>query len=140
MTLASEPPAETPSSQGRAPCPGLDPRARWDEPDALRGEILVSDQLVSHAADLARAHGKPAMVRGTGRLRRRFSFVRHQIRDAYSVLTERLKSGRDPSPAEEWLVENSHVIEDQIREIDEDLPRGYLLELPRLAQGALRGC
>jgi len=124
----------------REPCPGLDPSAEWDEPAALRGEILVLDQLVAHAAELARAHGKPARVAGSSRLRRRFTLVRHQVRDAYVVLTERLKAGRDPSPAEEWLVENSHVIEDQIREIEEDLPRGYLLELPRLATGALRGC
>ncbi|HEY3498525.1 MAG TPA: hypothetical protein VGK73_27730, partial [Polyangiaceae bacterium] len=58
----------------------------------------------------------------------------------YRVLGERLKNGEEPSPAEEWLLDNSHVVEDQIREIEEDLPRGYLRKLPRLAVGAMRGC
>ncbi|HTQ05780.1 MAG TPA: glucoamylase family protein [Polyangiaceae bacterium] len=121
------------------PCPALDPSARWDEPDALRGEIQVADQLVLHAAELARSHGPPSHTVASGRLWQRFLAVKSQIHDAYAVLTARLKDGKDPSPAEEWLVDNSHVVEDQIREIEEDLPRGYLLELPRLTLGKMRG-
>ena len=45
----------------------------------------------------------------------------------------------DTTPAEEWLLDNSHVIDDQLREIEEDLPRGYLIKLPRLTSGPLAG-
>jgi cellobiose phosphorylase len=132
-------PAERVSVAPERLCPALDPSARWDEPEALRGELQVAEQLVLHAAALARAHGPPSHTVATGRLRQRFAAVRRQIHEAYAVLTTRLKQGKDPSPAEEWLLENSHVVEDQIREFEEDLPRGYLLELPRLAFGKMRG-
>jgi cyclic beta-1,2-glucan synthetase len=139
MNLSTPLPAERVSAIPERLCPALDPNVCWDAPDALRGDIHVADQLVLHAAALARAHGPPSHTVATGGLRQRFTAVRRQIHDAYAVLTARLKQGKDPSPAEEWLLENSHVVEDQIREIEEDLPRGYLLELPRLALGKMRG-
>jgi cyclic beta-1,2-glucan synthetase len=139
MSLSTPLPAERATLAPERPCPALDPAVCWDEPEALRGELQVADQLVVHAAALARAHGPPSHTVATGRLRQRFAAVRRQIHEAYAVLTARLKQGKDPSPAEEWLLENSHVVEDQIREFEEDLPRGYLLELPRLAFGKMRG-
>ena len=39
----------------------------------------------------------------------------------------------------EWLVDNFHIVEEQLREIREDLPRGYYHELPKLAEGELSG-
>jgi cyclic beta-1,2-glucan synthetase len=45
----------------------------------------------------------------------------------------------DSSPAEEWLLDNSHVVENQLREIEEDLPAGYLRKLSRLAAGPMAG-
>jgi predicted RNA-binding Zn-ribbon protein involved in translation (DUF1610 family) len=124
---------------GSAPCPSLDHSVHWDEPSLLRGEIYVSDHLSEHAAALARSHGEPSRQVRSGLLWQRFLRTRSAIRDAYAVLAERLAEGDEPSPAEEWLLENSHVVEDQIREIEEDLPRGYLRKLPRLASGEMRG-
>ncbi len=121
------------------PCPALSASAQWDDPGCLRGEIYVADRLIAHATELARTHGAPSRAVGSGRLWPRFLAVRDEIHDAYRVLTERVRENHDPSPAEEWLLDNSHVVEDQIREIKEDLPRGYLLELSRLATGRMRG-
>jgi cellobiose phosphorylase len=139
MNLSTPLPAERVSATPERLCPALDPSVCWDEPETLRGELQVADQLVLHAAALARAHGPPSHTVASGRVRQRFAVVRREIHEAYAILTARLKQGKDPSPAEEWLLENSHVVEDQIREIKEDLPRGYLLELPRLALGKMRG-
>ena len=44
----------------------------------------------------------------------------------------RSERGAIPVPAEEWLLDNVHVVRDQLREITEDLPQGYLVKLPRL--------
>ncbi|HEY3108928.1 MAG TPA: hypothetical protein VGL23_09260, partial [Chloroflexota bacterium] len=46
---------------------------------------------------------------------------------------------RDLVPAEEWLLDNFYIVEEQLREIQEDLPVSYLAELPRLADGRLAG-
>ena len=42
-------------------------------------------------------------------------------------------------PAAEWLVDNFHIVEEQIREIHEDFPHGYYCQLPKLAEGPLEG-
>jgi cyclic beta-1,2-glucan synthetase len=111
----------------------------WDAVSALRGELYASEHLVAHAIEIARAHGEPSRRSTPGPLRKRFAEARAQIRSAYEILSRDAKNKRDPSPAEEWLLDNSHVVDDQIREIQEDLPWGYLIELPRIVDGAMRG-
>ncbi len=111
----------------------------WDAISSLRGELFATEHLTSHAAEIARAHGNPVLRKTPGPLRQRFTRARAQLRAAYAVLAQTAKNKRDPSPAEEWLLDNSHVVEEQLREIQEDLPWGYLVELPRIARGAMAG-
>ena len=50
-----------------------------------------------------------------------------------------IREERAITPAAEWLVDNFHVVEEQIREIRDDLPRGFYRQLPKLADGPLEG-
>src|SRR5512135_3571687 len=43
------------------------------------------------------------------------------------------------TPAGEWLLDNFHLIEEQIRTAERRLPKGYSRELPRLAHGPSAG-
>ena len=43
------------------------------------------------------------------------------------------------TPAAEWLVDNFFVVDEQLREIRDDLPVGFYRELPALADGPLAG-
>ena len=43
------------------------------------------------------------------------------------------------TPAAEWLVDNFHIVEEQLREIQDDLPAGYYRKLPKLASDHLQG-
>ncbi|HVB99291.1 MAG TPA: glycosyl transferase, partial [Candidatus Dormibacteraeota bacterium] len=43
------------------------------------------------------------------------------------------------TPAAEWLVDNFHIVDEQLREIRDDLPAGYYRRLPKLASGHLEG-
>ena len=43
------------------------------------------------------------------------------------------------APAAEWLLDNFHLVEEQIREIRDDLPPGYYRQLPKLAAGPFAG-
>src|SRR5262249_14381014 len=47
--------------------------------------------------------------------------------------------GEPLSPDAEWLLDNFYVIEEVLREVRHDLPRGYYRELPKLADGPLAG-
>ena len=43
----------------------------------------------------------------------------------------------DISPGGEWLLDNSYIVQEHIREIRTNLPGGYYQELPKLANGTL---
>jgi cyclic beta-1,2-glucan synthetase len=59
--------------------------------------------------------------------------------ECYRTLAEEILGERTVTPAAEWLVDNFHLVEEQLREIREDLPAGYYRELPKLVDGPLRG-
>ena len=58
---------------------------------------------------------------------------------AYRAIAAAIREERAITPAAEWLVDNFHVVEEQIREIRDDLPRGFYRQLPKLADGPLAG-
>src|SRR6201987_2631700 len=43
------------------------------------------------------------------------------------------------TPAAEWLVDNFYIVEEQLREIRDDLPAGFYRKLPKLSVGHLEG-
>ena len=55
------------------------------------------------------------------------------------MLAQAIKDERSITPAAEWLVDNFHIVEEQLREIRDDLPTDYYRELPKLAGGHLEG-
>jgi len=61
------------------------------------------------------------------------------LREAYRAISRSIREERAITPAAEWLVDNFHVVEDQLREIRDDLPAGFYRELPKLAEGPHRG-
>ncbi|MBC7405166.1 MAG: cyclic beta 1-2 glucan synthetase [Cytophaga sp.] len=61
------------------------------------------------------------------------------IIDACNELTEAVKSGRQVTPAAEWLLDNFYLIEEQIRTAKRHLPKNYSKELPRLSSGNSTG-
>ena len=50
-----------------------------------------------------------------------------------------MDEGRSITPAAEWVLDNYHVVEEQIREIREDLPPQFYRQLPKLADGPFAG-
>jgi cyclic beta-1,2-glucan synthetase len=61
-----------------------------------------------------------------------------RLADAYRFLSDAL--GDVPAVAsEDWLRDNYYIVQDQIREIRQDLPRRFYLQLPKLAEGPYEG-
>jgi cyclic beta-1,2-glucan glucanotransferase len=58
---------------------------------------------------------------------------------AYRRIASVSRIERPITPAAEWLLDNFHVVEEQIREITTDLPPHYYRELPKLSEGHLEG-
>ena len=128
-----------PASAAGNNCAGLSRAVAWDDPKWLRGDLCTAEHLEAHASEIARAQGAPSLDVTPGPLRDRFIAARDRVNQAYRILEHGRPSKRESTPAEEWLLDNSHVVEEQLREIEEDLPAGYLAKLPRLSTGAMAG-
>jgi cyclic beta-1,2-glucan synthetase len=105
----------------------------------IRAELFSIERLEQHAETLAAAqrvtprpaagHSLVARLRDNGRV----------LLVAYRALAQATNEDRSITPAAEWLIDNFHVIDEQIREIKDDLPIGFYRQLPKLADGPLEG-
>jgi cyclic beta-1,2-glucan synthetase len=111
----------------------------WDSREPLREELFSVERLEEHARSLAVA--QPVMPKPTkGRpLARRLADNGAVLLDAYRKVTQGIDEGRAITPPGEWLVDNYHIVERQIRAIHSDLPPGYYRQLPKLADGPFAG-
>ena len=113
------------------------PLSTAEEP--IRSELFSVERLESHADSLAEAQrvlarpsrGKPVLAR--------LSENAKVLDEAYRVIADATRDDRPITPAAEWLLDNFHVVEEQIREIKNYLPPRYYSELPKLAEGHLAG-
>src|SRR6185503_9058721 len=96
------------------------------------------ERLEQFAQTLAAEH-KTVTRKGRAQLLPRLEDNGRNLEAAYKLLVDALREGRTISPAAEWLVDNYHIIEEQLREIRQDLPKSYYHELPKLANGPLEG-
>ncbi|MBN1444303.1 MAG: glycosyl transferase, partial [Planctomycetes bacterium] len=77
---------------------------------------------------------------GTGRrLTARLRDNNRVLLAAYRAIAVAIREERAITPAAEWLIDNFHIVEEQIQEIRDDLPRGFYRQLPKLADGPLEG-
>ncbi len=105
----------------------------------IRAEIFGLQRFAEHGQSLGETH----LVADT-RSRADAFFPRLQdnvrmLREACAYLGAQAGQGHDVSPAAEWLLDNSHVIEAQLQEIHEGLPRRYFRALPKLLNPPLAG-
>jgi cyclic beta-1,2-glucan synthetase len=106
----------------------------------LHGELLGLEQLEDRARSLA-AGFTLARDPHRGRLDplRRLTEDARALRHAYRTLAGDVRNGEAFVPAGEWLLDNFHLVESEIREIRHDLPARYCAELPKLATRELAG-
>jgi cellobiose phosphorylase len=114
------------------------PSALQESP--LRSELYSVSQLEQHARTLAGWHELgPSRNLAPDRILPRLDANEIALRKAHTLLTEAVRRGRRITPAAEWLVDNYHIIEEQIRTARRHLPRDYNRELPRLAKDLSAG-
>ncbi len=104
----------------------------------IREELFSIERLEQYAASLAVAHQIAEKPRRRNLLLPRLEENSRKLIEAYQALAESIRSEHVISPAAEWLVDNFHIVDEQVREIREDLPRGYYRELPKLANGPFK--
>ena len=119
--------------------PGISSGPPWASDKAIREELFSVERLEQHAESLAAAQSISSQP-GKGRpLAKRVRDNDEALLEAYRVIAAAIADKRPITPAAEWLIDNFHVAEDQIREIRTDLPSSYYRQLPKLAEGPFEG-
>jgi cyclic beta-1,2-glucan synthetase len=120
----------------------FDPRplsSPWNDLAPVREELFGVERLEQHAHSLATAQPvstRPPVVLS---LHTRLDDNAAVLLAAYRASAAELEHSRNVVPAAEWLLDNYHLVEAQIREIRDDLPPGYYRQLPKLAVGPFAG-
>jgi cyclic beta-1,2-glucan synthetase len=107
--------------------------------EPIRAELFGAERLEQHAESLAAAdhltekpiRGRDLLpgVRDNGRL----------LLEAYHSIVEAVGAKREITLAEEWFLDNFHVVDEQLRQIRDHLPRSYYGRLPKIPAGHLAG-
>ena len=110
-----------------------------NQEEPIRSELFSLERLEQHAESLAAAQvvltettrGRPLIPRvvDNGRV----------LLSSYRSIARAIQKEHAITPAAEWLVDNFHIVDEQLREIQDDLPTGYYRRLPKLASGHLQG-
>ncbi|MEN6469667.1 MAG: glucoamylase family protein [Smithella sp.] len=104
----------------------------------LRSELLSSEQMKRHAKKLAGLHqltGKKATEKLLERLHENEEVLRETIRR----LTAAVLANHPAAPAEEWLLDNFYLIEENVRTAKRHFSRGFSRGLPWLVSGPSAG-
>jgi hypothetical protein len=106
----------------------------------MRDELLSSERLEERAKALsARLTVDPAPRRGARDLFPRFASNARALREAYLTIADDVHAGAFVTPAAEWLLDNYHLVASEIRDVRQNLPRGFYRALPKLAARELPG-
>ena len=118
---------------------GLDTGAPWNSQETIKEELFGHERFEAHAQSLALAQVISSKSKHVLSLADRLRQNETVLVDAHRIIATAIKEGRSVSPGAEWLVDNSHLVEEQIREIRLNFPAGYDSGLPRLASGPFEG-
>jgi cyclic beta-1,2-glucan synthetase len=107
----------------------------------IRAELFGAQRFEEHGHSLARAQ----IVRNEGDHGEATPFFPRvdknleSLRGAFDYIALISQSGRYVTPAAEWLLDNFHLVEAQLQQIREGVPRSYYARLPKLATPPLAG-
>ncbi len=112
--------------------------AAMDE-EPIRAELFSQERLEQHARTLAVAQAITTAPRKVKSLALRVDVNREVLQTSLRAIALAERDQRAITPAAEWLLDNFHVVEEQIADIHEHLPDQFYRELPKLANGPLAG-
>ncbi len=107
--------------------------SRVQEP--IRAEVFGTERLRQHAEGLATAQPIADKRAKARRLLPRVQQNRNVLLAGYRNIVEAVRQKSQITQAEEWLLDNFHVVDGQLREIRDHLPRSFYDLLPKIAEG-----
>ena len=114
------------------------PASSWDD-EPIRSELFSVERLEQHAQSLAANQPISKTPLSVPSLVDRLADNERVLLAAYRAIAKAADEGRPITPAAEWLLDNYHLVDQQVREIRTDLPLDYYRQLPKLSSGPLAG-
>jgi cyclic beta-1,2-glucan synthetase len=106
-------------------------------------ELTSKELTVRHLDDLARqiaeAHQVSPTAKGAPDILNRLKSLENLSEEGYQYFLNASEAQLRASYAAEWILDNYYIIQQIIRQIREDLPRGYYQQLPKLANPDFKG-
>src|ERR1700704_1297766 len=100
----------------------------------FRDELLSIERLEERALALAANFTiDPSPRRRARDIFPRFDDNARVLRGAYRTLADDVRKGQDVTAAAEWLLDNFHLVTNEIRDVRQHLPGRYYRQLPTLA-------
>ena len=118
---------------------GQRPTLTWDDSQLISAEIFGPERAKQHAQSLAASQKVTEHPPYVHSVISRLSDNAAVLLNCYNEITQAISDGKTVTPAAEWLIDNYHLVEEQIRQTSADLPPGYYNQLPKLAEGPLAG-
>ena len=107
----------------------------WEKP--IRAELFGIERLEQHAESLAAAQRTSDTPSKERNLLPRVRENAKELLAAYRSIAETVRDKREITPAAEWILDNFHIVEEQIRDIRDHLQGSYYRLLPKVAAGHL---
>lgn len=117
----------------------LPPVAPWNTENPIREEVFGRERFEQHAVSLANAQAGIEFKRQAKTLSARLADNEQRLLEAHLTIARAISAGHSVTPAAEWLVNNSHIIEAQIRAIRKNLPPAFAQHLPSLTESSFAG-
>ena len=111
----------------------------WDDLTPISAELFGPERFGQHAHSLAETQRVTTDVIKVYSVVRRLDDNAAVLLRVYRDICKAVGRGKTVTPAAEWLVDNYHLVEEQITQIRDDLPERFYRQLPKLSDGPLRG-
>ena len=102
----------------------------------IRSEIFSVEGLKQHGESLAKAQLVTNDPTKGYNLSERLKSNKKILFENYKIINEAVNQKQAITPAAEWLIDNFHIVEEQLKDIKEHLPIWFYKELPKLADGS----
>ena len=107
--------------------------------EPIVAELFSVERLEEHGESLAAAQRPTDRPASGRRIAPRVAENGRILLESYRSIGRAIRDERTITPAAEWFVDNYHIVDEQLREIRDDLPADYYRQLPKLAEGHLAG-
>jgi cyclic beta-1,2-glucan synthetase len=107
--------------------------------EPIRAELFGIERLEQHAESLAAAERSTLKSLKGRNLLARVRDNAQVLLAGYRTIAETAMAKHEITPAAEWILDNFHIVDEQLRGIRDHLPGSYYRQLPKIAAGHLAG-